>query len=90
MKILKKAQAGSFESSDILILAEPVEDNSGRNINIDSTVMKEYGASIRNLIDRALDEYKIQDIHLIIKDKGALDPTILARLETALKRASQL
>jgi len=90
MEIIKKAQAGSFESSDILILAEPVENGSGRNINIDSTVMKEYATSIRNLIDKALDEYKIQDIHLIIKDKGALDPTILARLETALKRTSQL
>ena len=51
--------------------------------------MKEYGDSIKILIDKCLDSYKIQNIHLIAKDKGALEPTILARVETALKRASQ-
>ena len=89
MKIIKKAQAGSFESSDILILIEPLNDNSGRKIEIDSTVMKEYGDSIKALINESLDSYKVQNIHLIAKDKGALNPTILARVETALKRASQ-
>lgn len=89
MKIIKKAQAGSFESSDILVLIEPVTENSGRKIEIDSTVMKEYGDSIKKLIDKCLDSYHIQNIHLIAKDKGALDPTISARVETALKRASQ-
>lgn len=89
MKIIKKAQAGSFESSDILVLVEPVTDNSGRKIEIDSTVMKEYGSNIKKLIDKCLDSYHIQNIHLIAKDKGALDPTISARIETALKRACQ-
>ncbi|RUA11184.1 MAG: citrate lyase acyl carrier protein [Flavobacteriia bacterium] len=89
MKIIKKAQAGTFESSDILILVEPVSGNSGRKIEIDSTVMKEYGESIKELINSCLDSFHIQNIHLIAKDKGALKPTIQARIETALKRASQ-
>jgi len=89
MKIIKKAQAGSFESSDILILVEPLDGDFGRKIDIDSTVMKEYGESINILINKCLDTYQVQDIHLIAKDKGALDPTISARVETALKRASQ-
>jgi len=89
MEIIKKAQAGSFESSDILVLVEPLGDNLGRKIEIDSTVMKEYGDSIKILINKCLDSYKVQNIHLIAKDKGALEPTILARVETALKRASQ-
>jgi len=89
MEIINKAQAGSFESSDILVLIEPLDGNSGRKIEIDSTVMKEYGDSIKMLIDKCLDSYNVQDIHLIAKDKGALEPTILARVETALKRASQ-
>jgi citrate lyase subunit gamma (acyl carrier protein) len=33
-----------------------------------------------------LDQYEMTDIHLIAKDKGALEPTIKARLETVLKR----
>jgi citrate lyase subunit gamma (acyl carrier protein) len=90
MKIIKKAQSGSFESSDIMVLIEPVAKNKGRHIEIDSTVMLEYGESIEKLILQKLDNYDISDIHLIVKDKGALEPTINARLETAIIRASNL
>jgi len=90
MKIIKKAQSGSFESSDIIVLIEPVVENSGRNIEIDSTVMIEYGDNIKKLITDKLDEFAITDIHLIVKDKGALDLTINARLETAIVRACDL
>jgi len=90
MKIIKKAQSGSFESSDIIVLIEPVVENSGRNIEIDSSVMLEFGDSIEKLISKKLDEYNITDIHLIVKDKGALEPTIDARLETAIMRACDL
>jgi len=90
MKIIKKAQSGSFESSDIIVLIEPVAKDKGRHIEIDSTVMLEYGESIEKLILQKLDDYDISDIHLIVKDKGALEPTINARLETAIIRASNL
>ncbi|MBG7630541.1 MAG: citrate lyase acyl carrier protein, partial [Bacteroidetes bacterium] len=90
MKIIKKAQSGSFESSDIIVLIEPVAENSGRNIEIDSTVMLEYGDNIEKLITDKLDEFDISDIHLIVKDKGALEPTINARIETAIVRACDL
>ena len=90
MKVIKKAQSGSFESSDIIVLIEPVVENSGRNIEIDSSVMLEFGDSIEKLITSKLDEYAITDIHLIVKDKGALEPTINARLETAIMRACDL
>ncbi len=90
MKIIKNAQSGSFESSDIIVLIEPAIENSGRNIEIDSTVMLEYGETIEQLITNKLNEYSITDIHLIVKDKGALEPTINARLETAIIRACDL
>jgi len=87
MKILKKAQAGTFESSDIIILIEPVTENTGRKLEIASNVMLQYGEMLTNLINKVLDNYNIKDIHLIAKDKGALEPTIIARLETAIERA---
>ena len=34
-----------------------------------------------------LDAFEMTDIHLIAKDKGALEPTIKARLETAIRRS---
>jgi len=88
MEIIQKAQAGSFESSDILVLIEPNHE-SGRKIEINSSVMYHYGDQIKQLINETLDHYSINDIHLIINDKGAIVSTISARLETAILRASK-
>ena len=89
MKIINPAQAGTFESSDILILVQANEGKSGRFLEIDSSVLSEYGDSIRETINSVLDEFGVDDIHLIAKDKGALIPTIKARTETAIKRSEQ-
>ncbi|MCK9414203.1 MAG: citrate lyase acyl carrier protein [Prolixibacteraceae bacterium] len=87
MKPKIPAQSGTFESSDVIVLIEPLPNRSGRKIEISSTVMKQYGASFRQIVDEMLDKYEMTDIHLIAKDKGALEPTIKARLETAIKRS---
>ncbi len=90
MQIKKRAQSGSFESSDILIVVEPVEAKTGRIIEIDSTVNLQFGDSIRSEIAKSLDKYQVEDIKIIASDKGALPPTISARLETAIKRAMEM
>ncbi|BAX81399.1 citrate lyase acyl carrier protein [Labilibaculum antarcticum] len=82
-----KAQAGTFESSDIMILIEPLEKDSGRKVDISSTVMLQFEKDIKKTIDQVLDKLQIQDLHLIAKDKGALTQTIEARVETAVKRS---
>lgn len=87
MKPKIAAQSGTFESSDVIFLIEPLPDNSGRNLEISSTVMQQFGDSFRCIIIEMLDQYDLTDIHLIAKDKGALEPTIKARLETAIKRS---
>lgn len=81
------AQSGTFESSDVIFLIEPLPEQSGRKIEITSTVMQQFGNSFRQIVDDVLDEYNLTDIHLIAKDKGALEPTIKARLETAIRRS---
>lgn len=87
MKVKKRAKAGSFESSDILVIIEPVEENTGRVIELDSTVMLQFGESILAEITQMLDKLNISDVKLIAQDKGALHPTICARVETALRRS---
>lgn len=82
-----KAQAGTFESSDIMVLIEPVNEEAGRQIDISSTVMLQFEDDIKTTINQVLDELDIQDVHLIAKDKGALTPTIKARVEAAVKRS---
>jgi len=84
MQTIKSAQAGSFESSDILIL---VSKGEGREIELESGVYAQYGESILALINTVLDEFDIQNIHIKAHDKGAIDAVIRARMETVLTRA---
>jgi len=88
MRIKTTAQAGTFESSDILILVEPAP--GGRKIEIDSTVLKEFEETLKTDINFVLDKLGVDGIRLIAKDKGALSPTIAARVETAVLRAAGL
>jgi len=87
MKPKIAAQAGTFESSDVIVLIEPLPDKSGRKIEISSSVMQQFGESFTEIVIDLLDQFEMTDIHLIAKDKGALEPTIKARLETAIKRS---
>jgi citrate lyase subunit gamma (acyl carrier protein) len=87
MKSLVAAQAGTFESSDIIVLIEPQAPNTERIIEVESTVMLQYGESIKSIIVEMLDQYQLLDVHIIAKDKGALEPVIRARVETAINRS---
>ena len=83
------AQAGTLESSDALVLVEPVAEGTGRQIELESNVMLQYGRRIRQQIALTLDRLDVADVRILIKDKGALDATMRARVETALRRSSQ-
>jgi citrate lyase subunit gamma (acyl carrier protein) len=87
MKPKIAAQSGTFESSDVIFLIEPLPANSGRKIELFSTVLHQYGESFNKIVMEMLDSFGMTDIHLIARDKGALEPTIKARLETAIKRS---
>lgn len=78
-----KYQAGSYESSDCIIR---VSDNEGISIEIESIVYDQFGAAIHNVILETLSKHNIKNILVECKDKGALDYTVISRLETALKR----
>lgn len=86
MKINKIAKAGTLESNDILIMVMPNEDG-GVELQLESIVMKQFGDQIRKVILDKICEMNIEDIIIKAQDKGALDYTISARVETAVKRA---
>ena len=81
MKILKNAVAGTLESSDLF---EP--DDKELILEIDSVVANQYMDSIRAAVLDTLKEFEVSTGKVFIKDKGALDCVIRARMETALKR----
>jgi len=88
MDITQTAIAGTMESSDIMITLEP---GDGRiDIDLSSTVEKQFGEEIRRVITDVITDFGIVSAKVIAIDKGALDCTIRARVKTALSRASGL
>lgn len=86
MIINKVAKAGTLESNDILIMVVPNKDH-GINIELESIVMKQFGDQIKNIILDQVKKMGVHDIKIIAQDKGSLDYTIRARVETAINRA---
>jgi citrate lyase subunit gamma (acyl carrier protein) len=87
-KLQKAAQAGSVESSDILIMLAPAEPGAGIKVDLVSPTMQQYGDHIKKVILRTLQEQGVTDAIINANEKGALDYTIEARVRTAVKRAA--
>ncbi|WP_407306755.1 citrate lyase acyl carrier protein [Desulfosporosinus sp. SB140] len=86
MVITKIAKAGTLESNDILIMVMP-NDSESVELELESIVMQQFGDEIRQVILNKVQEMGIVGITIKAQDKGALNYTISARVETALKRA---
>ena len=85
MKIVKAAQAGTVESSDVVVKIEP--NDAGLEIGLTSKVMQQYGAKIEAVIRETLSELGVENARVSAIDKGALDCTVRARTQAAAFRA---
>lgn len=85
MRIARRAQAGTMQSSDLMVAVEPAEALS---VEIESTVKKQFEHLIRAVAERVLAAHGVTAGRVRITDRGALDYAIQARLETALERAA--
>ncbi|MDR2870198.1 MAG: citrate lyase acyl carrier protein [Deferribacteraceae bacterium] len=83
MEIKAKSFAGTLESSDVFVEVSP---NSGRKINLESVVLAQFGDDITRVVNEVLDSFKVDNIAITLKDRGALECTIRARVETAIRR----
>lgn len=83
-KIIQRATAGTLESSDVFVSLEPNEQ--GVEIDIDSVVMKQFGDAIREVTEDILRTLDVQDAKVTIRDRGALECVLRARVETAILR----
>ena len=84
MIILKKGQAGTMQSSDLMVIVEPAPELT---IEIESTVKKQFEHLIRAKLEQVLAKFGVASGRISVSDRGALDYAIEARLETALLRA---
>ena len=88
MKLVKKAIAGTMESSDIMITIAPAE-GAGIKLDLQSSVMQQYGKQIEAVIKETLAGIGVESAEVVAIDKGALDCTIRARVGAAAFRAAE-
>ena len=84
MDILKRASAGTMESSDTYVEIEPANE---LNINIESIVKKQFGDKIDAAVREVLADLGVSSASVRVVDRGALECVIRARVETAVKRS---
>ncbi len=89
MKIEKPAVAGTLESSDAMVTIEPTEEGEGITLELDSSVMQQYGRKIKEVVLETLERLEVTDARVHIVDKGALDCTLKARVECAVYRSNE-
>lgn len=87
MEIKTVGVSGTMESSDIMVTLEPLECG-GLEIELNSSVEKQFGKEIRRVIGETLRELGVENARVTAVDKGALDCAIRARVKTAAYRAS--
>lgn len=83
-KIVKTGRAGSLESNDLIVEVEPADDLI---IEIKSVVEDIFKDQIEDVVRQTLKDLNVDKAKIRIDDRGALDFTISARVETAVKRA---
>ena len=85
--VAKIGQAGTLESSDILVIVQLSPEQNGIRIELESPSKKCFGSQILKTIKQTLHTLGITNAYVKAHDRGALDCTINARVETAVKRA---
>ena len=83
------AVAGTLESNDILITISSTASSIGgsaNSVSLSSIVIHQFGPAIRAVIDQCLEKSGLSGVEVTVQDKGALECTIKARMETAIAR----
>lgn len=87
MEIKRPAVAGTLESSDVQVSVRPTSEKENK-ITINSPVKIQFGHLIEAVVSKVLKSLDVEGAEVMINDRGALDATITARLQTAIMRAS--
>ena len=88
MEAIKTATAGSLESSDVLVTVSPAT-GPGVEYKIESIVIKQFGKRIKSVTEEVVAASGLKAATVHVQDRGALECTLRARLETAIDRAVQ-
>lgn len=81
---MKKVTAGSLESNDAMIVLE--ERPEGTHVEVRSSVYAQFGDQIEATVADMLQQFALDNVSVLVQDRGAYDCTLRARLETAIGR----
>ncbi|NLZ66923.1 MAG: citrate lyase acyl carrier protein [Clostridiaceae bacterium] len=88
MQLRKSAMSGTLESSDAMVTLEP--GGEGIRVEITSIVKAQYGRQIEACVRETLERLGVDNVKAIVVDKGALECTLKARVESAAFRAAEI
>lgn len=88
MRLTKTGNSGTLESSDISITMNPIEGDD-IVVNLSSVVIEQFGEHIEVLIKNQIKKLGVEGVEVTAKDRGALDCTIIARVQTAVSRGCE-
>ena len=86
MEIKKAAVAGTMESSDCMVTIRPSDGTI--DVQLESDVKVMFGNSILATVQDTLISLGVTSAEVDIRDRGALDCVIRARVECAVCRAA--
>ena len=86
MTIVRSAVAGTLESSDALVSIAPSRQ---LEVHVESVVMKQFGDAIEASVRQVLRELSETGAQIRVQDRGALECTNRARVDTAVLRGGE-
>lgn len=86
MEIVRRASAGTMESSDVYVEVTP---GNGLQIELQSVVAQQFGAAIEQTVREVFAEQGVENALVRVVDRGALECVIRARVETAILRGKE-
>ena len=88
MKLLHEGIGGTDAKGDVLVTVSP--GTGTIDMELTSSVLAQYGQSIRQAVEETLARLHVTDARVIVADRGAIDHTIRARVATAVLRAGDV
>ena len=90
MKTIKnKATVGFEETNDALVTVSPQRAGQGITVELISTVKQQYGEHLKAIILDTIKQADCTDVHVEVRDRGAWDYTLQARVMAALNRGAE-
>ena len=83
-EIIQRAFAGTMESSDVYVEIEPGDGEI--QLELESVVRRQFGQDIQAAVREVLAQWGVENANVSVRDRGALDCVIRARVETAVRR----